>query len=183
MSSHPHSFSRFCMQCGQRLMTAIPEGDTRRRMVCMDCGFIHYINPRPVAGIVPVRRADGHVLLVRRAIAPRIGMWVFPGGYMDLDETTEEAAARETLEEAHLEVTNLRLLGVYTRPEPGVVLVVYEADAVGEAEAGHETSEVRWFHRDELPWDELAFDSTTWALRDWFERSALASSGAEANDA
>jgi len=157
------------MHCGQRLMTAIPEGDSRRRMVCMDCGFIHYINPRPVAGTIPVRVSDGHVLLTRRAIEPRIGSWVFPGGFMDVGETAEEAATRETLEEANLHVNNLRLVGVYTRAEPGVVVIVYAGDAISEATAGEETSEVRWFHPDDLPWDELAFDSTTSALRDWFD--------------
>ena len=95
--SHPHSFSRFCMHCGQRLTTAIPEGDRKRRLVCFDCGFVHYINPRPVAGVIPVRE-DGHLLLVRRAIEPRIGSWVFPGGFMDVGETAEEAGARETRE-------------------------------------------------------------------------------------
>ncbi len=159
------------MQCGQRLTTAVPENDTRRRLVCLDCGFIHYINPRPVAGTIPVR-ADGAILLVRRAIQPRVGMWVFPGGYMDVGETAEEAAARETLEEANLTVTNLRLSGVYTRPEPGVVVIVYEAEATSEAEAGDETSEIGWFTMDTIPWDELAFDSTTWALRDFVARRA-----------
>jgi ADP-ribose pyrophosphatase YjhB (NUDIX family) len=165
MTSHPHNFSRYCMHCGQRLTSAMPEGDTQRRLVCLDCGFVHYINPRPVAGTVPVR-ADGHILLTRRDIEPRRGSWVFPGGFMDVGETAEQAAARETLEEAHLEVTNLLLLGVYTRVEPGVVVVVYTAEPVGEAEAGHETSEIRWFHPAEIPWDELAFDSTVAALRD-----------------
>ena len=153
------------MQCGQRLRTAIPEGDKNRRLVCMDCGFIHYINPRPVAGTVPVR-PNGSILLVRRAIEPRIGSWVFPGGFMDIGETAEEAAARETLEEANLEVENLSLLGVYTRTGPGVVVIVYRADAVGEASAGDETSEVRWFMPHEIPWDELAFDTTEWALKE-----------------
>jgi ADP-ribose pyrophosphatase YjhB (NUDIX family) len=157
------------MHCGQRLTSATPEGDTMRRLVCMDCGFVHYINPRPVAGTLPVR-ADGSLLLVRRAINPRIGSWVFPGGFMDVGETAEEAAARETLEEAHLEVTNLTLLGVYTRVEPGVVVIVFEAEAIGEAEAGHETSEVRWFAPSEIPWEELAFDTTEWALRAWVAR-------------
>lgn len=165
------------MHCGQRLTTAIPEGDSKRRLVCLDCGFIHYINPRPVAGTVPVR-ADGCVLLVRRAIEPRIGSWVFPGGFMDVGETAEEAAARETLEEAHLEVRNLSLLGVYTRIEPGVVVIVYEAEAVGEAEAGDETSEARWFADTEIPWTELAFDTTEWALKAWVERRALRASAA-----
>lgn len=157
------------MHCGQRLTTAVPEGDSKRRLVCLDCGFVHYINPRPVAGTIPVNEA-GHILLVRRAIEPRAGSWVFPGGYMDIGETAEEAAARETLEEANLEVTDLALVGVYTRPEPGVIVIVYEARAINEPSAGDETSEVAWFAPDAIPWEELAFDSTEWALRAWVAR-------------
>ena len=168
MSNHPHSFSRYCMHCGQRLTTAVPEGDSRRRMVCLDCGFIHYLNPRPVAGTIPVR--DGKILLGRRDIEPRRGFWVFPGGFMDVGESAEEAAKRETLEEMHLEVTNLELLGVYTRIEQGVVVIVYEAEAVGEAEVGHETSEIAWFAAQEIPWEEIAFDTTEAALREWVQR-------------
>ena len=173
MTQHPHAFSRFCMHCGERLTSAVPEGDSQRRLVCMDCGFVHYLNPRPVAGTIPVRASDGHILLVRRAIEPRINTWVFPGGYMDVHETVEEAAMRETREEANLDVADLRLLGVYTRPGPGVVVIVYEALAVSEASAGDETSEVRWFHPSEIPWSELAFDSTVAALRDWLARRGL----------
>ena len=167
--SHPHNFSRHCMHCGQRLTTATPEGDTKRRLVCLDCGFVHYINPRPVAGTIPVNES-GEILLVRRAIEPRIGSWVFPGGFMDVGESAEEAAARETLEEANLVVDELSLVGVYTRIEPGVVVIVYAGRARSEAEAGDETSEVRWFAPADIPWEELAFDSTTSALRDWTAR-------------
>jgi len=170
--THPHAFSRFCMHCGQRLTSAVPEGDNKRRMVCLDCGFIHYLNPRPVAGVIPVRD-DGHVLLTRRSIDPRSGYWVFPGGYMDVGETAEEAAIRETMEEAGLEVGALELVGVFTRPGPGVVVIVYEALARSEAEALHETSEVRWFAPDEIPWDDLAFDSTEWAMRTWAAKRGL----------
>ena len=169
MTSHPHSFSRYCMHCGQRLTTAVPEGDSRRRLVCLDCGFVHYINPRPVAGTIPARE-DGRLLLLRRAIEPRLGSWVFPGGYMDVGETAEEAAIRETMEEAMLEVTQLRLSGVYTRPEPGVVVIVYEALAVGEAAVGDEASEIAWFKPENIPWSDIAFDSTEWVLRDWAKR-------------
>jgi ADP-ribose pyrophosphatase YjhB (NUDIX family) len=169
MTQHPHSFSRYCMHCGQRLTTAVPEGDNKRRLVCFDCGFVHYINPRPVAGLIPVRE-DGRLLLVRRAIEPRIGSWVFPGGFMDVGETAEEAAARETLEEANLEVGELVLVGVYTRTGPGVVVMVYEGRALSEAAAGHETLEIAWFQPEQLPWPELAFDTTNWALRDWMRR-------------
>ncbi len=166
MATHPHTFSRYCMHCGQRLSTATPEGDTQRRLVCIDCGFVHYINPRPVAGVIPVRD-DGAVLLGRRGIEPRIGTWVFPGGFMDVGESAEEAAARETLEEVCLEVEVGRLVGVYTRIEPGVVVIVYEGRALGEASVGHETTEIGWFAPDEIPWNDLAFDSTSAALTDW----------------
>jgi len=159
------------MQCGQRLTTAVPEGDTRRRMVCLDCGFVHYINPRPVAGTIPVR-ADGKILLGRRDIEPRRGFWVFPGGFMDVGETAEEAAIRETREEVHLDVGNLELIGVFTRVEPGVVVIVYAAEALGEAEVGDETSEIGWFGADEIPWAEIAFDSTEAALQAWVGRRA-----------
>ncbi len=158
------------MHCGQRLATAVPDGDTRERLVCPGCGFVHYLNPRPVAGTIPVR-PDGQILLTLRDIEPRRGTWVFPGGYMDLGETAEEAAIRETREEAHLEVANLELLGVYTRTGPGVVVIVYRADALGEGAAGHETAEIRWFRPEEIPWPQLAFDSTEWALKDLLRRS------------
>lgn len=157
------------MHCGERLSMATLEGDSRRRLVCVHCGFVHYLNPRPVAATIPMRD-DGRLLLLRRAIEPRAGTWVFPGGYMDIGETAEEAAARETREEALLEVANLALLGVYTRPGPGVVVIVYEAQALGEGAVGDETTEIAWFHAREIPWEELAFDSTEAALRDWVRR-------------
>jgi ADP-ribose pyrophosphatase YjhB (NUDIX family) len=160
------------MHCGQRLTTGIPEGDAKRRLVCLDCGFVHYLNPRPVAGVIPVRD-DGRLLLVRRTIEPRSGMWVFPGGFIDVGETVEEAAVRETLEEARLSVTDLRLVGVFTRTEPGIVVIVYEGRALGEGEPGMETSEVRWFAPTGIPWGELAFDSTEAALRAWARRRGL----------
>lgn len=158
------------MRCGQRLSSAVPDGDSKRRLVCLDCGFVHYINPRPVAGTIPVD-SDGRALLVRRAIEPRAGHWVFPGGYMDVGESAEEAAARETREEACVEVANLRLLGVYTRVEPGIVVIVYEADALGPGAVGDESLEIGWFHPHAIPWEEIAFDSTEAALRDWVARA------------
>ena len=121
----------------------------------------------------PLYRSLGASDAQWRAIEPRLGSWVFPGGYMDVGETAEEAAIRETMEEATLAVTDLRLSGVYTRPEPGVVLIVYEAVAVGEATAGQETSELAWFAPEQIPWADLAFDSTEWALRDWTRRRGL----------
>ncbi len=172
MTSHPHAASRFCMHCSGELATRTPPGDTLARLVCEDCGFVHYLNPRPVAGTIPVRD-DGRLLLVRRAIEPRLGSWVFPGGFMDVGETAEEAAARETREEANLEVEALSLLGVYTRVEAGIVVVVYEARALGEGSAGSETSEVAWFQPEAIPWETLAFDTTHRALETWLRERGL----------
>ena len=172
MTSHPHAGSRFCMQCGGALVERTPPGDTMTRLVCEDCRFVHYLNPRPVAGTIPARE-DGSLLLVRRAIEPRLGFWVFPGGFMDVGETAEEAAARETREEANLEVDELSLLGVYTRTHAGVVVIVYEARALGEGSAGSETSEIGWFGPESIPWEELAFDTTHWALEAWLGKRGL----------
>ncbi len=155
------------MHCGGPLTTGVPRGDKLERLMCRRCRFVHYINPRPVAGTIPVRPSDGSVLLVRRAIKPQKGLWVFPGGFMDMGETAEQTAVRETREEANLEVRALQLVGVYTRVDPGIVIVVYSATAVSDASAGDETSEVGWFTPDAIPWDELAFDSTVAALHDW----------------
>ena len=94
---------RFCHQCGSQLRERLPEGDERLRLVCSRCGFIHYINPKVVVGAIPERA--GRVLLMRRAIEPRYGAWTFPGGFMEVDETAEEAALRETEEELGLALT------------------------------------------------------------------------------
>ena len=169
MTSHPHASGRFCMQCGGGLTERVPPGDTMSRLVCERCGFVHYLNPRPVAGAIPVRE-DGRLLLVRRAIEPRLGAWVFPGGFMDVGETAAAAAARETREEANLEVADLSLLGVYTRVHAGVVVIVYEARALGEGSAGSETSGIGWFAPEGIPWENLAFDTTHQALGAWLER-------------
>lgn len=172
MNGHPHAASRFCMHCGGGLARRTPPGDSLERLVCDGCGFVHYLNPRPAAGAIP-ERADGRLLLVRRAIQPGYGQWVFPGGFMDVGETAEEAAARETREEANLEVDALSLLGVYTRATAGVVVIVYEGRALGEGSAGSETSEVGWFRPDAIPWDALAFDTTHRALEAWLRRRGL----------
>ena len=166
--THPHAASRFCMQCGAELSLGPWRNSTEDKLQCPACGFVHHLNPRPVAGTIPVRD-DGRVLLVRRSIIP-IGRWVFPGGFMDLGETPQEAAIRETREESQIEVDHLALLNVYSRPGPWDVVIVFVAEAKGEARAGDETTEVRWFAEDEVPWDELAFETTTEALRDFFER-------------
>jgi ADP-ribose pyrophosphatase YjhB (NUDIX family) len=131
---------------------------------------VHYINPRVVAAIIVSHGDD--VLLQQRAVEPRSGFWTFPGGFLEVGETAEDGARRETLEETGLEVVPGRLVGVYSRPQVGIVLVAYAGESrsrdaiVGDAES----SDVRWFAAGSIPWDALAFETTEAALRDWLRQ-------------
>ena len=155
----------FCPACGKGLAARVLEADHRPRLVCPD-GHVTWRNPRLVVGTLPVR--DGRVYLARRAIEPGAGRWTYPGGYLEVGEAAQEGARRETEEETRLRVEVGRLVGAYSRPYAGVVTLVYEADVVGgEALPGLETTEVRGFAPDEIPWDELAFTTAESALRDW----------------
>jgi len=155
----------FCPRCACRLVDMDYQG--RHLPACPSCGFILFRNPKVVAAVIPVE--DDRILLVRRAMGPRKGTWVFPGGFVDLGESVEEAAVRETHEETGLSVRLDRLLGVYSRPGEDIVLVVYVGPVVGGTlRAGDETQEIAWFSPDSLPSEaELGFWSTAAALADW----------------
>ncbi len=122
-------------------------------------------------GVIPERR--GRVLLMQRAIEPRYGAWTFPGGFLEIDETVEECAVRETQEEVGVDVRLGELVGVYSRPapqSPGIVSIVFRGRiAGGEVSTGREALEARWFRPEEIPWDELAYETTRSALRDWLK--------------
>jgi ADP-ribose pyrophosphatase YjhB (NUDIX family) len=155
----------FCPACGKPLTSRQLEEDHRSRLVCPD-GHVTWRNPRLVVGTLPVR--DGRVHLARRSIEPGIGRWTYPGGFLELGESAQEGARRETEEETQLLVEVGRLVGAYSRPYVGVVTLIYEATIVGgEVAPGAETTEVRAFGPDEIPWDELAFSTVESALRDW----------------
>jgi ADP-ribose pyrophosphatase YjhB (NUDIX family) len=160
---------RFCPNCGGRLSDRLLETEERPRLVCDRCQRVVYINPRVVAGVIIERR--GRLLLLRRAIEPRHGTWTFPGGYVEIDETAEQAAVREAEEEAGLKVKVGPLVGVYSRPapeSPGIINVVFRGqEPTGRVKIGREMLEARWFGLADIPWDELAFDTTHWALNDW----------------
>ena len=149
-----------CPRCG-----ATPDVDHPRSIRCSSCGYVAFYNPKPVAATIPFTE-DGEIVLLRRAIEPSRGLWTFPGGFVDLGESIEDAARRETREEVHLDVDLTGLVGVYSRADERVVLVVYSARAHAQPEVGDETAEVGTFTPDDLPWDELAFWSTEHALRD-----------------
>jgi ADP-ribose pyrophosphatase YjhB (NUDIX family) len=154
--------ARFCPRCGQPAEVKFP-----RRIACSHCGYCAYYNPKPVAGAIPVDD-DGRVILLRRAFDPGRGRWTFPGGFVDLGESVEEAAHRETDEELRMAIELGPLVGVYSRADDRVVLIVYRALAIGQPRTTPEAVEVRSFALTEIPWEELAFWSTELALRDAF---------------
>ena len=159
---------KYCPVCASPLQELQLDTEHRPRLVCAGCGHIFYLNPRVVSGTLPVE--DGKVWLLRRGIEPRAGYWTHPGGYQELDESTEEAAIRETLEEIDCEVAITGLLGVYSRPHAPVVNVIYLAaftDPNRRPQLTPEAVEVRAFAPDDIPWNELAFIGTAQALRDW----------------
>ena len=165
---------RYCPRCGHALEHR-HLGD-RVRPVCPQCGFIFYINPTPAAGALI--EDDGHVLLIRRAVAPRAGYWALPAGYMEADETAEEAAVREAWEETGLEIALDALLNVYSFEDAAHqrgVLILYRAHVVGgELRPGDDAEDARWFAPHELPPDEeIAFSTHRHALREWLRTRAV----------
>jgi ADP-ribose pyrophosphatase YjhB (NUDIX family) len=144
----------------------VPEGDTRERLVCDDCGFVLYRNPKVVVGSVCAH--DGRILLCRRAIDPRAGYWTIPAGYLELNETTAEGAMREAAEEAGAKIEIQALLAVYSIPRISQVQVIYAARLLSPAVSpGVETQEVRLVPWADVPWQDLAFPSVRWALNHW----------------
>lgn len=140
-----------------------PPGDDRERLVCADCGFVHYENPKVVVGSVAVW--EDRILLVRRAIAPRKGYWSLPAGYLELNETTADGAAREAWEEARADLEIGPMLALYNIPRISQVQVYYRARLRAPAiEPGPESLEVALFGWDEIPREALAFPSVHWAL-------------------
>jgi ADP-ribose pyrophosphatase YjhB (NUDIX family) len=153
----------------------IPEGDNRERMICADCGHVAYENPKVVVGSVIV--ADDAVLMCRRAIEPRRGLWTLPAGYLELGETLEEGAAREALEEAQAEIVLDGILGVFSISRIAQVQVIFRArfaqPITPRFAAGAESMEVALFPWQRIPHDQIAFPSVTWALDAWRQAGPL----------
>jgi len=148
---------------GPRVRT-IPEGDDRERLMCADCGYILYDNPKIIVGAVCLY--EDQYLLCRRAIDPRRGFWTMPAGYMELHETAEQGAIREVWEEARAEVEIDALLAIYSIPRISQVHMIYRARMRTPAcGPGPESLEVGLFRWDEIPWGELAYPNVGWSLR------------------
>jgi ADP-ribose pyrophosphatase YjhB (NUDIX family) len=147
----------------------IPDGDNRERLVCGDCGFVAYENPKVVVGAVVA--LGQRVLLCRRAIEPRRGFWTLPAGYMELGETIEDGARREAHEEANAHISLEGILGIYSIARIGQVQIFFRAGFADPAAAGFsagpESLEVGLFAWDDIPWAEIAFPTVRWALDAW----------------
>lgn len=160
----------FCPNCGASLRFGAIDGEDRDRLSCAACGHILYVNPRLVVTTLPITE-EGDLVLIRRGIEPGLGSWAQPGGFLEVDETVNQAAIRETYEETGLLIEPGEIVGLYTRLEAAVVTIVFEARIVGgTATRTLEALEVQAFRPDAIPWDRLAFKTTTWALRDWLDR-------------
>lgn len=155
---------KFCSECGAGLSKKIPPGDNLPRFVCDTCLAVHYQNPKIVAGCIP--EWEDKILLCRRAIEPRTGHWTFPAGFMEIGESIEQAAIRETLEEAHADVEIASLYAVLSLPRISQVHMVFRGTMRRpEFKPGMESLDVRLFTLGEIPWDDLAFPVVREALQ------------------
>jgi len=159
----------FCSHCGSdQLEFVIPEGDNRARYVCRNCSAIHYSNPKIVAGCLPIW--EDKVLLAKRSIEPRLGYWNVPSGYLENGETVEEGALREVWEEAKARPEITGLHAIYSIPHINQIYIHFLAELyVPEFGVGEESLEVELFTESEIPWEEIAFTSSQFTLRRFFE--------------
>jgi len=158
---------KFCSNCGAPVALKIPPGDTLPRHVCGNCDTIHYQNPRMVVGCIP--EWEDRILLCRRAIEPRSGLWTVPAGYMENGETTFQGALRETLEEANARVEIGPLYALYNIPHIHQVYILFRARMLDtDVSPGAETLEVRLFLESEIPWDRIAFASVRNTLTHYY---------------
>jgi len=159
-----------CSRCGADLVSGPQDGEHRDRLACPACGHIAYVNPRLVTTTLPITES-GEVVLIRRGMEPAIGTWAQPGGFLEVDETVHEGAIRETLEETGLIVEPGEIVGLYSRLEAIVVVVVFEARIVGGvARPTLEATEIQAFQPEAIPWAGLGFKTTYFALVDWLAR-------------
>jgi len=157
---------RYCPRCAGELESRRVKESEPERLVCGRCGFVFYLDPKVAACTIAM--VDGGIVLLRRAIEPALGKWVFPGGFVDRGETVAAAAVRETLEEVNLRVSLTGILDAYSYSGSQVVVIVYAAEVVGgRLLACDECLEVGTFAPEEIPWDDLAFRSTHEGLRDY----------------
>ena len=161
----------FCSHCGHSLEQKIPDGDNRQRYVCSRCGAVHYENPKVIVGCVPIH--PDKVLLCKRAIEPRLGLWTLPAGFMENGESLAEGAVRETLEEANASVKTSDLYTIFSLPHISQVYVFFLSELNNlDFYPGEESLETKLFSEDQIPWSELAFPVISETLRNYFSDRA-----------
>ncbi len=159
---------KFCSACGSTVTTEVPDGDNRPRQICTACGTIHYQNPKIVTGCIPVW--EDQILLCRRAIEPRRGLWTLPAGFMENGESAQEGAARETLEEANARVKVEQLYTTFNLPLISQVYLLFRGQLEDlDFSPGHESLEVVLFREGDIPWGELAFPVVRETLKLFFQ--------------
>ncbi|HTN65701.1 MAG TPA: NUDIX hydrolase [Burkholderiaceae bacterium] len=162
---------KYCSECAHPVVLLVPPDDNRPRYVCQHCGTIHYQNPKMVIGSIPVWQLHGNtqVLLCRRAIEPRYGFWTLPAGFMENDETTSDAAARETMEEAGARIELHELFSLLNVARVHQVHLFYRATLLDlDYAAGPESLEVQLFTEAQIPWHEIAFPTVAHTLKFFF---------------
>lgn len=157
----------YCNQCGSTVSLAIPVGDHRERHCCGTCGHIQYCNPKVVVGVIGIW--ENRILLCKRAIEPRLGYWTLPAGFMENGESTMEGAARETLEEAGAAASDLQLYCLVNIPQISQIHLFYRGTiSKGIHKPGEESQETSLFAENDLPWNDLAFESVRYCLERYF---------------
>ncbi|MBU5617510.1 NUDIX hydrolase [Psychrobacter sp. TAE2020] len=158
---------RYCLECGHEAERKIPATDNIPRLVCPNCNYIHYENPKVICGSLVVHKH--RVLLCRRAIEPQYGLWTIPAGFMENGETIAEGAARESFEEADAVVTNPQLYSVYDIPDIGQIYIIYLTDLKdGAYGIGSESLDCALFSEEDIPWDTIAFEAVRRTLTSYF---------------
>jgi ADP-ribose pyrophosphatase YjhB (NUDIX family) len=172
---------KFCSNCGSPVARRVPPGDSLPRWVCDQCGSIHYQNPLMVIGTIPEHA--GRILLCRRAIEPRYGYWTLPAGFMENDETTAQAAVRETLEEAGARIALAEPFTMISVPYVNQVHLFYRARLLDlDFKAGEESLEVALYDEAMIPWQDIAFRTVATTLRHWFADRGRGAFGFHAED-
>lgn len=166
----------FCSNCGEKVILKIPEGDNLERSCCPSCGTIHYVNPKIISGSLVYK--DDKVLLAKRAIPPRENFWTIPAGFLELKESTEAGAKREVWEEANADIKVERLLSVIDIVHISQVYIIYLSSLKGSSfSPGPESLDVKLFKEEEIPWNDLAFESIKETLRFYFKNFPLRDEG------
>lgn len=159
---------KFCSECGKTVIHRVPEGDNLPRFICEHCDTIHYQNPKLVVGCLPVWNEQ--ILLCKRAIEPCYGLWTLPAGFMENQESLEEAALRESTEEANANLEIENIYSIISLPHINQIYVLYRAKLLDlDFYAGPESLDVQLFNEDEIPWEQLAFKTIESTLRHFFE--------------